>query len=517
MDLIPDYIKRKKGQTKIKYAHKLLETVCADTYGLMIYQEQVMAAARVLAGYTLGQADLLRRAMGKKDAEKMAKERKNFIEGCKGANAIDEKKANEIFDLLEKFAGYGFNKSHSAAYGWISYQTAFMKANWPVEFMAAVLSNEINNTDKISIFVGECQRLGIEILPPDVNRSGLKFEPERMAGDGVREKPGTGGIRFGLAAIKNVGEAAMEAAIAEREKNGQFKSLEDFSRRIDPRKINKKVLESLVKCGAFDFTGEDRAAIFSAIDETLSASASSHRDRMAGQHSLFDSLTVEESAPSRRASANRIPPWPQAEKLAYEKELLGFYVTGHPLDEYRAVLESGKFKPLDSLAGQEDKSTLQVAGALVSVEKKFTKKEGKPFAIVVLEDLTGSIEIMIWNEVFSKSSQHLEKGRVVAITARLDKRGEAVRLVASEVKPLKALSPGSASELPLVLCFNRERTTEDDLLELKKTLRQFPGPHPLQFEFVRGDGSHLRIQPDLQYRVNLLPELREKLSAWMRD
>ncbi|HSH40453.1 MAG TPA: DNA polymerase III subunit alpha, partial [Chthoniobacterales bacterium] len=242
MDLIPDYIKRKKGQTKIKYEHPLLEEVCADTYGVMIYQEQVMAAASKLAGYSLGQADLLRRAMGKKDKEKMAKERANFIGGCAKTNNIAEKKANAIFDLLEKFAGYGFNKSHSAAYGLISYQTAYLKANYPVEFMAGLLSNEINNTDKISVFVGECKRMGIPILPPDVNCSGLKFAPEPVAGDAV---PGRGvasprsraagdnvpgysahGIRYGLAAIKNVGEGAMEAAIAERSANGDFASLE---------------------------------------------------------------------------------------------------------------------------------------------------------------------------------------------------------------------------------------------------------------------------------------------------
>ena len=482
MEFIPDYIKRKKGQTKIKYAHKLLEQVCGDTYGIMIYQEQVMEAAKVLGGYTLGQADLLRRAMGKKDVEKMAKERKVFVEGCKRVNDIDEKKANEVFDLLEKFAGYGFNKSHSAAYGWITYQTAYLKANHTVEFMAALLSNEVNNTDKISTFVSECQRLGIEIRPPDVNRSSLKFTPEVSD-----EKQG---IRFGLAAIKNVGEAAMEAAIAERKLNGEYKSMDDFCQRLDSRKINKKVLESLVKCGAFDFTGEDRAAVFIGIDEALSASASSHRDRIAGQHSLFDSV-IEEETPKKRESRHYVPPWPVSEKLGYEKELLGFYVTGHPLDEYRSVLEGGKYKAISSLAEQEDKSTIQVAGALEVVDKKFTKKDGKPFAIVMLEDLTGSIEIMIWNEVFLKSSAHLEKGRVVSITARLDKRDDGLRLVASEIKPIKAPTV-SAAEPPLILYFEHDQTSEDDLVELKKTIQQFPGTRPLHFEFARADGRRLR-------------------------
>jgi len=311
-----------------------------------------------------------------------------------------------------------------------------------------------------------------------------------------------------------VGEAAMESAIAERKQNGEFKSMEDFCQRLDSRKINKKVLESLVKCGAFDFTGDDRAAIFTVIDEALAKAASSHRDRIAGQHSLFDSV-VEEETPKKRVYTHHVPPWPMSEKLGYEKELLGFYVTGHPLDEYRTVLEGGKYKAISSLAEQEDKSTLQVAGALEAVDKKFTKKDGKPFAIVILEDLTGSIEIMIWNEVFLKSSAHLEKGRVVSITARLDKRDDGLRLVASEVKPVKAPA-ASAAEPPLILYFEHDRTSEDDLMELKRTIQQYPGTRPLHFEFARADGQRLRMRLGTQYRVNLLPELKEKLAERIR-
>ena len=335
MDLIPDYIKRKKGLAKIKHAHPLLKGVTEDTYGIMIYQEQVMAAASVLAGYSLGAADLLRRAMGKKDKEKMAKERIKFIEGCKRVNDIDEKKASDIFDLLEKFAGYGFNRSHSAAYAWVSYQTAYLKTNFPVEFMAAVMSNEIANTDKISIFVGECERMGIPILAPDVNRSSLKFAPEK-----VEE---IAGIRYGLAAIKNVGEGAVQSAIEERERHGIFLSLENFCSRIDTRKVNKKTLESLVKCGAFDWAGVNRAHLFAQIESALAAAASSHRDRAQGQVSLFDTF---EAAPPRPTRVDvSAPSWTKAETLGFEKELLGFYVTGHPLDEYRTALESGKYVP----------------------------------------------------------------------------------------------------------------------------------------------------------------------------
>ncbi len=506
MELIPEYIKRKKGG-KIKYAHKLLETVCGETYGIFVYQEQVMQAAQVLAGYTLGGADLLRRAMGKKDKAKMAKEREKFIKGCREINSIDEKKANDIFDLLEKFAGYGFNRSHSAAYAWVSYQTAYLKANYPVEFMAAVLSNEISNTDKIANFVSECQRMGIRILPPDVNRSALKFIPE-MDGE-------TAGIRYGLAAIKNVGEGAMEAAIAERDRGGPFKSLEDFCSRLDSRKVNKKVVESLIKCGAFDWTGMERAALAADVDSTLAASASSQRDKASGQAALFDTFLA---APPARRSAVRVPPWPKSEQLAFEKELLGFYVTGHPLDDYRHELESGKYVAINALGEAEDKATVQVAGALTSIEKRFTKKESKPFAIIIIEDLTGSVEVMVWNETFAKTSRHLEQGKVVAITARVDKREEAVRLAASDIQPLSSPANGANGAprvRPVVLRIQQPRTTELQLIELKETLSRHPGPRPVHVEFVNDQGCKLLMKLGAQYGIDLSPELQSRLGEWL--
>src|SRR5437773_7819244 len=372
----------------------------------MIYQEQLMAAASKLAGYSLAQADLLRRAMGKKDKEKMSKERKNFIEGCARTNKIPEKKANAIFDLLEKFAGYGFNKSHSAAYGVISYQTAYLKAHYPVEFMAGLLSNEINNTDKISVFVGECKRMGICILPPDVNRSGLKFTPEAVAagGDhGTTEKPkttaangsGYSAIRYGLAAIKHVGENAMEAAISEREQRGDFISLEDFCARLNSRIANRKMLESLIKAGAFDFLGRDRVELFSCIDDAMSASAAAQRDRLAGQVSLFD-----ESAAPRASRKRAITPWTEHEKLSYDKALLGFYVSGHPLDAYVELFAARNYRSIASLGELDDRAAFKIAGAIVEVEKKFTRKEGKPFAVIWIEDLTNMLEVVVWNEVY---------------------------------------------------------------------------------------------------------------------
>jgi len=447
MDLIGDYIQRKKGLKKIRYEHPLLEEICADTYGIMIYQEQVTAAANRLAGYSLGQSDLLRRAMGKKDKEKMAKERKNFIAGCARTNRIPEKKANAIFDLLEKFAGYGFNKSHSAAYGVISYQTAFLKAHYPVEFMAGLLSNEINNTDKISVFVGECKRMGIPILPPDMNRSSLKFTPETWEGalrsdqpppnDGRGTKvspalPKLNAIRYGLAAIKNVGEGAMAAALAERERGGDFSSLEDFCSRLDSRLANRKIIESLVKAGAFDFLGRERAELFACVEDTLAASSAAHRDRAAGQVSLFGDLPP----PSITRAAYNYAAWTEREKLSFEKELLGFYVTGHPLDAYAHLFASGKYQPISSLGELSDRATFTIAGAIAQVDRKFTKKEGKPFGVVFLEDLSGTIEVVLWNETYVPVASALELGTVIAIRGTLDKRDENVRATAQKVKVL---------------------------------------------------------------------------------
>jgi DNA polymerase-3 subunit alpha len=528
MELIPEYVKAKKGVTPIKYLHPLLEDICADTYGVMIYQEQVMAAASKLAGYSLAQADLLRRAMGKKDKEKMAKERKNFIEGCARTNKIPEKKANAIFDLLEKFAGYGFNKSHSAAYGVISYQTAYLKAHYPVEFMAGLLSNEINNTEKISVFVGECKRMGISILPPDINKSGLKFMPEcsacvpfpdsRSATKSANgDARATMAIRYGLAAIKHVGETAMEAVIREREQRGDFVSLEDFCARLDSRVANRKMLESFVKSGVFDFLGHDRAELFACIDDAMSASIAAQRDRLAGQVSLFDEATA--SATSRKRLTAR---WSDHEKLSYEKELLGFYVSGHPLDAYVDLFTAKNYRSIASLSELDDRASFRIAGAIVNVEKKFTRKEGKPFAVVWLEDLTTALEVVVWNEVYLKVSDALAAGRVVEVKGTLDKREEALRATALEIRLLAPRTTNGTNEdsidarqEPMVCLQFSAAATGEDLREVRELLVRSPGQRPVQLLFDRANGNLLRLDAGADFRVNLTPDLEEKLSRWL--
>jgi DNA polymerase-3 subunit alpha len=525
MDLIGDYIKRKRGLMKIRYEHPLLEEICADTYGVMIYQEQVMAAASKLAGYSLAQGDLLRRAMGKKDKEKMAKERKNFIEGCARTNKIPEKKANAIFDLLEKFAGYGFNKSHSAAYGLISYHTAYLKAHYPVEFMAGLLSNEINNTEKISVFVGECKRMGISILPPDINKSGLKFIPEMrerpQRPDNRDTKAGSAfnAIRYGLAAIKHVGESAMEAAICEREQRGDFRSLEDFCSRLDSRVANRKMLESLIKAGAFDFLGRDRAELFACIDQSLSASAATQRDRVAGQVSLFD----EADAPTT-SRKRPIIPWSEHEKLSYEKELLGFYVSGHPLDAYVDLFAAKNYRTIASLSNLEDRASFKIAGALVQIDKKFTRREGKPFAVVWVEDLTGTLEVVLWNEIYMKVADALAPGRVVEIRGTLDKRDEAVRAIAENVTTLAREQANgtaakgrwtSASQQPAVLLQFSPAATSNELREVREILTSSPGRRPVQLLFDRASGNSLRLDAGSDFCVDLTSDIESKLSRWL--
>jgi DNA polymerase-3 subunit alpha len=511
MDLIGDYIKRKKGLTKIRYEHPLLEEICADTYGVMIYQEQVMAAAHKLAGYSLAQGDLLRRAMGKKDKEKMAKERKNFIEGCARMNNISEKKASAIFDLLEKFAGYGFNKSHSAAYGVISYQTAYLKAHYPVEFMAGLLSNEINNTEKISVFVGECKRMGISIQPPDINHSDLKFTPE--------EHDGRLAIRYGLAAVKNVGEAAMAMSISERNREGEFKSVEDFCGRLGTRIANRKMLESLIKAGGFDFAGRDRAELFDCIDEALGVAAAAHRDRTAGQVSLFGDDHVQ---PMRK---RRVLAWSEHEKLAYEKELLGFYVSGHPLDAYVDLFAAKNYQPITSLGELDDRALFRTAGAIAQVERKFTRKEGKPFAVVWIEDLSATLEVVIWNDVYLKVAEALAAGRVVEIEGTIDTRGDSVRAIAQKVK---VLTPGNGNgagnenekwprqlEEPAVLLQFSTATTSEELQKVRKILASSPGPRSVQLLFDRPAGDVLRVDAGSDFCVDLTRDLEEKLARWL--
>ena len=485
MQFIPEYIERKKGLKKVEYLHPLLEKVCAETHGIIVYQEQVQLAASVLAGYSLGEADLLRRAMGKKDAEKMEKERARFVAGCEKHNNITPKVADAIFGFIAKFAEYGFNKSHSAAYGWISYQTAYLKAHYPREFMSAMLTFDASTTERLAEVIGECRRMEIPVRPPDINSSDLKFSPE-TSGDG---------IRFGLASIKNVGAGAMESAITERNKGGKFTSLDSFCSRLDSRTVNRKILESLVKCGAFDCLGKSRAQLFSEIESTMASAASLQRDRASGQVSLFGDMPL---MPSKASVVNAaVEPWPQLEMLKYEKELLGYYVSGHPLDSYAGHFDSGKYNTISQVTQATENGSFKLAGLIMSVEKKFSKKDSKPFGILVLEDFTGSLEITAWDETFAKNAALLVPGTAVSINIRATLREESVRATAGAMAALKPKASVKAVRLRL------QRTLIDDaaLQTIHGLVKKNPGIRPLILEFTLPDGRAFEITAGEEFNV----------------
>jgi DNA polymerase-3 subunit alpha len=513
MQFIDQMLDVKKGK-KASYEHPLLEQICGNTYGVMIYQEQVQNAAKVLAGYTLGGADLLRRAMGKKDLKKMELERVKFIKGAKEHNDINEKLANTIFDKINAFAGYGFNKSHSACYGHISYWTAYMKANYPVEFMAALLSNEVNNTDKITVFVAECHRMGIEILPPNLNKSLLRFAPEKI-------ESGNMAIRYGLAAIKNVGEAAMRAAIAERTENENYASLDDFSSRLDSKVINKRILENLVKAGALDWTGENRATMFSRLEQVVASASATQRDKASGQASMFDSMDFAPPAADKNSpSINTVEEWSKDDRLNHEKELLGFYVTGHPLDKYRGIIDSDKYNRIgliEEIPLDNPRERYPIAGMVRSIESRMTKA-GKPFGILTVEDFTGSCEVMLWSESFipARDSGLLQPGSIIRlkIGIQLDDRSGGRRLTGgslSEIKTRKAVN----NKGPLELLLWTHRHTAKDLDEIRYHLTGHPGATPVILHFQNSAGKRLTLEPSETYFVKRTEELTQSLQRFI--
>ncbi len=436
MDWIPDYIKGKEDPTTIQFPHPLLEDVCSETYGVMVYQEQVMEAARLIAGYTLGGADILRRAMGKKKPEEMAKQREIFVKGAKEVNGIEAKKANDIFDILEKFAGYGFNKSHSAAYGIISYQTAYLKANHPVDFMAGVLACELGNSEKLSHFLGECHQMGIAVLGPDVNESGENFTP--LDGDGNV----LGSIRFGLSAVKGVGDIAGKCIVEERVGGGSFSDFSDLVERVDGKAVNKRVLESLIKTGAFDALHSNRAALLADLDRAMGEAQLRRKDREAGQANLFDMMGGEEEQKSDLPenfgpNGNQsVPEMEDLQKLKFEKELLGFFLSGHPVD---TLLGLGPL--VDSIRPEEfanlsEKKSFRLCGVVSEVERRYTKKDSKPWARFNLLTKEKDLSLPMFPEAYSHFGDRLVEGELMVITGVASAKDGDTRLTVEKVETI---------------------------------------------------------------------------------
>jgi len=421
--MVDDFIKRKHGKTAIKYDLKQLEPILKDTYGVIVYQEQVMKIASVLAGFTLGDADILRRAMGKKKAEEMATQKEKFLEGSK-KNGVDLKKAEKIFDLMAKFAEYGFNKSHSAAYALVSYRTAYLKAHYPVEFMAALLTEDMENTDKVLKSINECRDMGIEVLPPDVNESMKVFAVKGEE------------MRFGLGGVKNVGSAAIDLILEAREKSGNFDSIFEFCENVDLRKVNKRVIESLIKCGAFDGTGAKRSQMMAVLEDAMDGGQVLQKDRMSGQSNMFGAFQEQERETHAHTAMPDIEEWPENEMLTLEKESLGFYITGHPLASCSEDMKRYATADTVTICDLSDGAETSLCGLAATLKELVTKK-GDRMGFVTIEDMMGTVEVVVFPEIYAASSHHLKGELPLLVKGRVDVGEESVKLIATEITPLK--------------------------------------------------------------------------------
>jgi DNA polymerase-3 subunit alpha len=570
MDLIPDFIKRRHGEVKIEYPHPLLESISKETYGILIYQEQVMQAAQILGGYTLGKADLLRRAMGKKKLEEMAKHRESFVKGCHEINQIPKDRANEIFDLLEKFAGYGFNKSHAAAYAVVAYQTAYLKANFPVEFYCAMMTNDVSDTDKLSEYIAESRDVGIEVLGPDVNESEMYFAPgqsvvarasrpcdaeprltatptpftpfdksqpaseENPAKAGLDKTEyrlgcGSGGrasasndvgskhtgetpvplrvIRFGLAAIKGVGEIAVESILKARTEHGRFHSLAELCERVDGRTVSRKTLEALIKTGACDAFGQTRASLFAQIDQSLTRAAGILSDKQKGQSSFFDTFE-EQKAPAAETVAS-LPEWPQHELLAHEKELLGFYVTGHPLTPLAPLLQKYCLHTTATLGEVSNRGMTRIGGMIAAVNHGVSKKSGKPYAMVTLEDLDGSVQLLVMND-YEKFRPLLEANKAILVVGEVSTGEDKPKIFPQEIMPLEDAAKKYTKQVHLRL--PAAHLQPDDMLKAQSVVSAHAGKCPLFLCFLRPEGGSVFVETNGRFSVTPSLELEHEVN-----
>ncbi|MDZ8117999.1 DNA polymerase III subunit alpha [Pontiella agarivorans] len=491
MQFIPTYIKRKHGQETVEYDHPILEPILEETNGIIVYQEQIQQAAQKLAGFSLGQGDILRRAMGKKKPEVMAEQRGKFVEGCKETNGIDEKLANKIFDNITEFAKYGFNKSHSTAYGFVTYQTAWLKAHYPAEFMAALLSGEMGNSDKLTQFIGEAKEMGIDVLPPSVNESIGHFNAVQ---DG-------GGIRFGLAAIKGVGEGVVEEIVKERDQNGPFLGLMDFCARITS--ANKKVIESLIRSGAFDFSSAHRAQLFNGIDIAIGRAAEALKDKASGQVSMFDMMAGSEAEESSAGSDDELPevkPWSESDMLAAEKELIGFFISGHPLARFEWVINKFALKKVAEVGKLLPGTRTRCGGMVTEMRKLFTKKDQKPMAVFRIEGLEGSINAIIFPGPYEQYGHLLtEDATLMFGGTMLDEEGGDPKLQIMEIFPLDSAASTFCDRVSIHL--PEIGVNEQVIGELKSTIQQFRGPIPLHICIEFAEGQKIFLNTDHDYKV----------------
>jgi len=497
MDNIPTYLRRRHGQEPVSYkefphAEEMLRPILAETYGIPVYQEQIMQIASAVAGYSLGEADLLRRAMGKKKVEELKAHRDRFITGAE-KRGVPPDEASRIFDLLEAFANYGFNKSHAAAYSLISYQTAYVKAHFPVEFMAALLTVERRNSDKVAEYIRDAEASGIHVLPPDINRSGADF---RVVG---KE------ILFGLSAVKNVGEGAVESILSEREKGGPFKSLPDFLRRVDLHHVNKRALESLIKAGAFDAFGE-RGQMLDAMEGLLKWAAAEQQKAAGGLTGLFDTEVTEPPLPETE-------PLDEVVRLRYEKEALGIYVTGHPLEHFPGLAEAATCK-LSELerwyekSGGKERARALLVGMVEQITRRSTRSGGM-MARFNLADASGALEVLVFGRAYDRVMTRIKEDIPIIAVCEIepDADGESLRVIVQDVFLYEELEG-----LPRVLelGFDLSLLSDEEILDLRSLLDEYPGTLPVYLK-VRGPGGWALLE---SRDVRVSEEVTDELSRY---
>ncbi|MEE9912574.1 MAG: DNA polymerase III subunit alpha [Deltaproteobacteria bacterium] len=497
MKMIPDFIARKHGKQQITYELPQLEPILKETYGIILYQEQVMQIANVIGGYTMSQADTLRKVMGKKQVSAMEKEKPKFLEGAK-TQKINEHKAKIIWDQMETFAEYGFNKSHSAAYAIITYQTAYLKAHYPVAFMAALLTSEKDNRDKIIKHMSNCKEMGINILPPDINESQKDFT---VSGEN---------IRFGLAAVKNVGEAAIESIIAMRQEVN-FTSFMDFLSRVDLRKVNRRVIESLIKCGSFDTLGYTRCQLMACLDQAMEEAQRKQKELLSNQASIFDHLDAAEPSKANGGTSFQIPnlpEWDRKELLSIEKDTLGFYITGHPLHGFAEKLKLVANVNSSTLNTKRDKDNITIAGVISALTERLTRKKDV-MCNVILEDLQGSVSIIFWADVYKKYYELLHADEPVVIQGSIDVGDESLKIIALDVVPLAKALENPYKQVRFMI--NTDRVSPEKIKSLYDTIKKFNGKYEGYIHILNeksetivrlGDGTKLDICDRLQQEAD---------------
>nr|MBU1327842.1 DNA polymerase III subunit alpha [Candidatus Omnitrophota bacterium] len=493
--MLDDYMKRKHGKIEVRYDHPLLETSLKETYGIIVYQEQVMMIVSSLAGFSLAQADILRRAIGKKTPEIMEQQRKAFIDGAV-KNKIERRIAEKIFSLIEHFAGYGFNKSHSAAYAMISYRTAYLKANYPVEFMTALLTSEKDNTDKIVEYIDEAERIGIKILPPDVNESYSNFTM-------INKNE----IRFGLSAVKNVGEGSIESIIEARKKYNRFSSLYEFCERTDSRLVNKKVLESLIKCGAFDSIGLKRSQLMATLAEAMDVAVAAHKESAMGQMTFFMESSSLPKVPDMKE-------WPESQLLNFEKEMIGFYITGHPLAVYEKIIKEYSTSTSAGLKGLEDGQKVWFGGIINKIKNTVTKRTGEKMAIMMMEDMEGSVEALVFPNSYKNVSRYIVLNTAIFVNGRLSLKEERLKIIVEEIIPISDARKRFTQSVSINLLSQGMDGMDEELFgRLRSVFSRYQGDVPVYLNFTTKTNGSYRMLVDRKLFVSPTNELASELEV----